>query len=175
MFNGQQTDFIYKKVELDSLIKKETIRKELDSEAKKDKIDDNSGDKNPYRELIVNNACKIEKTLSQMEQWSILSNVINYVQYNKNPKNFHSMTIKPVNTNRINKEMKGKSKIESLLRANLMDISDRPKEEYLDRYEGMKSEILNTTRFDKNSDLSTKYLEKINRILDNDLMIEEKF
>ena len=94
----------------------------------------------------------MENTLSQMEQCSILSNMINYVQYNKNPKNFHSMTIKPVNTNRINKEMKGRSKIESLLRVNLTDISDRSKEEYLDRYEGIKSEILNTTRFDENSD-----------------------
>ena len=68
----QQTDFIYKKVELGSLINKETIRVELDSEVELDKIYGNSGDKNPYREWIVNNACKIENTLSQMEQWSIL-------------------------------------------------------------------------------------------------------
>ena len=81
-----------------------------------DKIDDNSGDENPYRELIVNNACKIENTLSQMEQWSILCNVINYVQYSKNPKNFHSMIIKPANTNRFDKEVKGKNKNESLFK-----------------------------------------------------------
>ena len=56
---------------------------------------------NPYRELIVNNAGKVETTLSQMEQWSILSNVINYVQYSKNPKNFHAMLIKPINKNKI--------------------------------------------------------------------------
>ena len=124
----QQTDFIYKKVELGSLINKETIREELDPEVELDKIDDNRGDENPYRELIVNNACKIENTLSQMEQWSILSNVINYMQYNKNPKNFHPIIIKPVNTNRINKEIKGKNKNESLLRVNLADISDRSKE-----------------------------------------------
>ena len=129
----QWTDFIYKKVELGSLINKETIREELDSEVELDKIDDNSGDENPYRELIVNNACKIENTLSQMEQWSIISNVINYVQYNKNPKNFHSMVVKPVNTNRIKKDIKGKSKNESLLRVNLTDSLDRSKEEYLNR------------------------------------------
>ena len=64
----QQTDYIYKKVELCSLINKETIREELDPEIDLDKIDNNSGDENPYRELIVNNACKIENTLSQMEQ-----------------------------------------------------------------------------------------------------------
>ena len=84
----KQADFIYRKVELSSLINKETVREELDPETELDKIDDNSGDKNLYRELIVNNACKIENTLSQMELWSILSNIINYVQYNKNPKNF---------------------------------------------------------------------------------------
>ena len=107
----QQTDFIYRKVELGSLINKETIREELDSEAELDKIDNNSGDENLYRELIVNNAYKIENTLSQMEQWSILSNVINYVQYNKNPKNSHSMIIKPVNTNRVYKEKWGKVRL----------------------------------------------------------------
>ena len=32
------------------------------------------------------------------------------------------------------------------------------KEEYLDVYEGKQSEIVNTTRFDENSDLSTTYL-----------------
>ena len=99
-----------------------------------------------------------------MEQWSILSNVINYVQYNKNPKKFHSMIIKTVNTNRINKEMKGKNKNESLLRVSLADVTDRLKEEYLDRNEGIKTEILNTTRFDENSYLSTMYLGKTNLI-----------
>ena len=48
-------------------------------------MDNTSGDENPYRELIVNNLGRIENTLSQMEQWSILSTVINYVQYSKNP------------------------------------------------------------------------------------------
>ena len=171
----QQTDFIYKKVELSSLINKETIREELDSEVELDKIDDNSGDKNPYRGLIVNNAHRTENTLSQMEQWLILSNVLNYVQYNKNLKNSHSMIIKPVNTNRINKDINGKSKNETLLRVNFADSSDRSKEEYLDRYEEIKSEILNTTRFDENSDLSTTYLGKVNMTQDDDLMTEEKF
>ena len=32
-----------------------------------------------------------------MEQWSILSNVINYIQYDKHPKNYHSLNISTVN------------------------------------------------------------------------------
>ena len=62
-----------------------------------------------------------------------------------------------------------------MLRVNLADVSDRSKEEYLDRYEGIKSEILNTTRFDENSDLSTTYLRKTNIIWDKNLMVEENF
>ena len=34
------------------------------------------------------------------------------------------------------------------------------KEEYLSVYEGIQSEILNTTRFDENSDWSTPYRRK---------------
>ena len=37
------------------------------------------------------------------------------------------------------------------------------KEKYLDIYEGIQSEIVNTTRFDKNSELSTTYLGKSDR------------
>ena len=69
---------------LGSLINKNT-RQEVDQDIELDKMNDTSGDENPYRELIVNDTGKIETTLSQMEQWSILSNVINYVQYDKNP------------------------------------------------------------------------------------------
>ena len=31
-----------------------------------------------------------------MEQWSILSNVVNYVQYDRNPKNFYDLDIKDI-------------------------------------------------------------------------------
>ena len=61
------------------------MKQEIDQDVELDKMDNTSGDENPFRELIVNNAGKIENTLSQMEQWSILSNVIN-VQYGKNHK-----------------------------------------------------------------------------------------
>ena len=31
-----------------------------------------------------------------MEQWSILSNIVNYVQYDRNPKNFYGLDIKAI-------------------------------------------------------------------------------
>ena len=138
-------------------------------------MDDNSGDENPYKELIVNNAYRVESVLPQMEQWSILSNILNYVQYNKNPKYFHSITIRPVKCNKVVKDAKSRKVDESLLEVNLVDNSDRLKEEYLDRYEGVKSEIVDTTRFDKKLDLSTTYLGKLNMTCDKNLIVEERF
>ena len=171
----QQTNFVYKKVELGSLINKNMIKEELDADIELERMDDNSGDENPYKELIVNNAGKIDSTLTQMEQWSILSNIINYVQDSKNPKNFHSMTIRPAKLNKVVKNTKSRNTNESLLEVNLVDSLDRSKEEYLDRYEGVKSEIVDTTRFDENSDLSTTYLGKVNMTCDKDLIVEERF
>ena len=154
----QQTSFVYKKVELGSLMNKNMMKEELDVDAELDRMDNNNGDENPYRDLIVNNADRVEMSHSQMEQWSILSNVINYVQHSKNPKNVHFTTIKPA---KLNKMVKVKDKNESLLKVNLVESLGRSREEYLDRYEGVKSEIVDTTRLDENSDLSTTYLGRV--------------
>ena len=109
---SRQADYVYKKVELGSLINKNTMKEGIDPDVELDRMDNNSGDKKPYRELIVNNAGKIESMLSQMEQWSILSNVINYMQYSKNPKHFHTMLIKPINKNKMNVGREEREKID---------------------------------------------------------------
>ena len=49
------------------------------------RIDETSGEKYPYKELIVNKAEKIEPILTQMKQWPILSNTLNYIQYDRQP------------------------------------------------------------------------------------------
>ena len=59
------------------------IEQEIEQERQLDKIDDTSREINPYKELIVNNAEKIEPFMTQIEQWSILSNVLNYVQHSR--------------------------------------------------------------------------------------------
>ena len=48
-----------------------------------------------------------------------------------------------------------------------MGTSDRLMEEYLDRYEGVKSEILNMTRFHENSDLSITHLGRSSMVKDH--------
>ena len=50
---------------------------------------------NPYHEIITN---KLEENIitMQMEQWSILSNIVNYVQYNRHPRNFYDLDVKTI-------------------------------------------------------------------------------
>ena len=73
-----------------------------------------------------------------MEQWSILSNTLNYIQYNRHPKNFHSLNISTVNKYRksqCTKEEEKKDRLE-------LDFGQTPdilREEYLDVYEGIQS------------------------------------
>ena len=68
------------------------------------------------------------------------------------------MSIKPTNKNKINVGRKEGEKDRFMSQVSLMNTLDGLMEEYLDRYRGVRSEILNTTRFDVNSDLSTTYL-----------------
>ena len=122
--------------------------------------------------MIVNNAEKIEPLLVQMEQWSILSNMLNYIQYNRYPKNYHGLGISAVN--------KYKSQSDAKQDRDMIELDFGPtpkilKEEYLDVYEGIQSEIVNPSRFDENSDLSTAYLGKSDRSKNNKLKAKESF
>ena len=77
----KQANHIYKKTELGKLINTEALQQKLEQEKQLNRIDDISRETNPYRELIVNNTEKLEPLLAQMEQWSILSNILNCTQY----------------------------------------------------------------------------------------------
>ena len=171
----KQTKYVYKKVELGILINKETMKSEIHLDAELDRVDNESGDKIPYKELKVDNAIKRDRATLQMEQWSILSNVINYVQYSKNPKDFHAIIIKPVNNKRLNLVTKDKNEEHMSLRVDFTDAPKGSKEEYLDRYEGVIQKILNTTRFDENTDLCTTYARKLRMTPGDKLNVEERF
>ena len=57
------------------------MQQEVEEEKQLNKVDDDSGEENPYRELIINNVEKLDVQKTQMEQWSILSNKLNYIQH----------------------------------------------------------------------------------------------
>ena len=100
-----QTRYIYKKVEMEEVINTDTIQQEIEQEKQLSKIDDMNGEINPYRELIVNNAERTEPLMMQMEQWSILSNVLNYVQHSKFKSMDHTLDVKAMNRYKIKSDM----------------------------------------------------------------------
>ena len=75
----QQANYIYKKVETGEIINTDTMQQEMEQEEQLNRIDDTKGKTNPYQELIVNNAERNDPLMTQLEQWSILSNILNYV------------------------------------------------------------------------------------------------
>ena len=54
------------------------------------------------------------------------------------------------------------------------DMSEKLRE-YLDVYDGIQPEILSTTRFDENSDLSTTYLGRVDTTRAGKVKVEETF
>ena len=150
-----QTRYICKKVETGEIINMDMIRQEIEQEKQLGRIDDTSREKIPYRELIVNNAEKIEPLMTQREQWSILSNILNYVQHSRFNSMNHTLDVKTVN------RYKSKPDIEREFKRDFGLTPQKPHEEYMDIYEGIHSDIVSFNRFDENSDISTTYLGKI--------------
>ena len=101
-----QARHVYKKVESGNIINIDTLKQGIEQDQELNKLDDTSGDINPYIEVVVTNPEKIETVLSQMEQWSMLSNVVNYVQYDRHPKNFHNLKIRAVSKEKYKSKIK---------------------------------------------------------------------
>ena len=74
-----------------------------------------------------------------MEQWSVFSNTLNYIQYYKHPKNFHNLGITAANIYKNHSDVKVEKDIIEVGFGPTLNIL---KEEYLDVYEGIQSEIV---------------------------------
>ena len=87
--------------------------------------------------------------MTQREQWSILNDVLNYVQHDRYYTSNHTIDVKTVD--------KHKNKLDTRREEESveLDFGSTPIKlckEYLDVYEGIQLEIVNTLRFNENSD-----------------------
>ena len=106
-----------------------------------------------------------------MDQWSILSNILNYVQHSRLHSMKHTLDIKALNKYRHKPSTEDKEFKE-------LDFGIMPQklqEEYMDMYEGIQSEIVSSNGFNINSDLSTTYLGRVDKENKNKLRAEESF
>ena len=167
----EQTRYIYRKVETGEIINTDMIKQEIEQERQLNKIDDTKGEINPYQELKVNNAEKIEPLMTQMEQWSILSDVLNYVQHSRFHSMNHTLDIKAVNKYKSKPNTDNREFKELDFGVTLQKLQ----EEYIDIYEGIHLEVASSNRFDKNSNISMTYLGPVDKENQHKLKAEESF
>ena len=164
-----QTKYAYKKVEMGEVINANMIQQEIEQEKQLNRIDDESGEINPYRELIVNNMEKLESPTTQMEQWSILSNILSYVQHSKFNSMNHTLSVKPVNRYKIKPDEGNEFR-----EIDFSTIPQNLQEEYLVVYKGIQSDIVSSSRFLENSDISTTYLGRVEHMESQDKLKAEE-
>ena len=90
-----QAQHIYKKVESEGTVNIDTIKQEIED----DKLVSNNIDEdevNPYHEIITNKVEKENIITMQLEQYSVLSNIVNYVHYDRHYRNFCYLDIKTI-------------------------------------------------------------------------------
>ena len=71
-------------MEQESIVNVETIKQEIEDDRFNYDNIDNEEEVNPYGNININQCHRKNNIASQMEQWSILGNIVNYVQYDKN-------------------------------------------------------------------------------------------
>ena len=92
----------------------------MEEEEQLNRIDGTNGKTNPYQELIINKAERVDRLMTQMEQWSILSNILNYVQHDKYYISGHTLDIKTVKKHKV--ELDTRKEEESIK----LDFDDTP-------------------------------------------------
>ena len=135
--------------------------------------------------MFANNVNQYEKALlsdkyarrsnAQMDQWLILSDNIVYVN-SKDSDVMSGMDIKSLDY-REHKRMYRKMNKEGGERIDI-DFGESPevmKSRYMDVYENVYAEVVTTSRFDENVDLSTTYLGRIDMKREEVLKAEESF
>ena len=134
--------------------------------------------------MFANNVNQYEKALlsdrnmrgnSQMEQWSILSDNIVYVRSEDNDI-MNGINIKPLDY-REHKRMYRKMGKEGgeWLDFDFRESQEIMKSRYMDVYDDIYAEVVTTSRFDENVDLSMTYLGRIDMNREQVMKAEESF
>ena len=169
----EQMKQIYDKTELGEMVK---IRK----------LDWHNVPISPKQATFINNVNQYEKALlsdgnmkrgsnSQLEQCSILSENIVYVR-SEDRDIMNGIDIKPIDHRehkRIYRKM-GKEGGEKL-EIDFGESLDIMKRKYMDVYDNIYAEVVTTSRFDENVDLSMMYLGRINMKREEAMKAEESF
>ena len=162
----KQANYIYKKVEEGKVINVNTMKHEIEQDLDKE-------DNSPYKRVILNKVYKDKNKIPQMEDWSIFSDNVRYVQHDE--KTPHKLDLNTLDY-QLHKDLYCKLKGEEnkTLDINFGINPETLKTNYLDLYEDVHVKMIYSNRFDENSDLSTTYLGQTKMSRDTKIKAEEK-
>ena len=138
-------------------------------------METNRENHNPYQKVVLNKVYWDENKTTQMENWSILSNNVRYVQHDERSKTPHSLdmnTLDYCQYKRLYNSLKGEES--HMLDVDFGSNPETMRSNYLDMYEGVQADVVYTNRFDENSDLSSTYLGQTKMTRETKIKAEEK-
>ena len=109
-----------------------------------------------------------------MINWSILSDLIKYIDGSSCSDMTPSLTVKPLDY-RKHKRLYNSLRNDTDLTSNVIFEGYKVQDGYFDKYDIIYVEISQATRFDESTDLSTTYLGKTDMTRDQIIKAEEKF
>ena len=167
----EQTKQIYDKVELGEEVKIRKLVQQNTSISPKQVTFAN--DVNQYEKALLSDR-NMKRSNSQMEQWSILSNNIVYVKSEDNDI-MNGINIKSIDYREHKKMYRKMGKEEQQLDIDFGESLEIMRSRYMDVYDEIYAEVVTTSRFDENVDLSMTYLGRIDMKREEVMKAEESF
>ena len=116
-----------------------------------------------------------KRSPAQMKEWPILSNHVKYITSDGSG-TFNNLSIDQMNYRQdidLYRELQEKESLSTDV--NFGGSPDKLKAKYLEVYKGVYAKIVNSDRFDKDTDLSTTYLGQKNMTRNIEVRAEEHF
>ena len=160
----RQADHVYKAVEKGNMISAKTMTSEMTQ----------NQDDNPYKRVVLNNIYKIPEKCLEMKNWSIFSDNVRYVQHDQmTTQNLNFDTLDYRNHKDLYLQLKEEQR--EALDIDFGLYPDMTKARYIDVYEDIYAEMIYSSKFDENSDLSTTYLGKTYMTRNTKIKAKERF
>ena len=114
-------------------------------------------DENTYQKGVIADINQ-KKDTKPIESWSILSDHVKYVQHDES-NSLHNVNFDSLNYH-VNEDIYEELQEHEMLKTSIdfNGVLEKVKSDYLDVYDGVNAEVINTNRFDDDTDLSTTYL-----------------
>ena len=163
---------------MDKMINIETMKQEIeDDRVIRNRLKEEEEDEiesNPYQMAFLNKTSKDDTKTEQMINWSMLSDLIKYIDRSSCSDMTPSLTVKALDY-RKHKRLYNRLKTDKDLTSDVIFEGDKAKDIYYDKYDGIYAEISQATRFDESTDLSTSYLGKPDMTREQIIKVKEKF